>query len=183
MASFTTLLTALVARRRSAKLVPKFYGPSKVLEQVGKVTHRLELPPDSRSHDVFHVSLLKEFKGEVPTTTPALSPLLEGKVVPTPQAILCSRLNHDHSEVLVQWSCVSPTDATWETVEEFLRAYQNSSLRSSSVSRRGVMMQTPLWEKHIQTQKGSKGNQDGLCSSCWRKDRNLLQPLRDMLRH
>lgn len=50
MASFSGLPTALHGQGR---LAPKFYGPFKVLERVGKVAYGLKLQPDSRIHDVF----------------------------------------------------------------------------------------------------------------------------------
>jgi hypothetical protein len=47
----------------SRKLLDKFIGPYKVLQQVSAVSYRLELPARlSRIHPVFHVSKLREFK-------------------------------------------------------------------------------------------------------------------------
>ena len=45
-----------IADRRSQKLAFKYFGPYKVLARVGSVAYRLELPPSSTVHPVFHVS-------------------------------------------------------------------------------------------------------------------------------
>jgi hypothetical protein len=43
-----------------AKLAPWYCGPFEVLDRVGHVACRLELPPTVKAHNVFHVSLLKK---------------------------------------------------------------------------------------------------------------------------
>lgn len=52
-----------VVRRANHKLAFKFFGPFKVLARVGKVAYRLDIPPSSRVHPVFHVSQLKQCIG------------------------------------------------------------------------------------------------------------------------
>ncbi|XP_071902715.1 uncharacterized protein [Coffea arabica] len=47
---------------RGKKLQPRFVGPYKIIQRVGNVAYKLELPPSlSRIHNVFHVSTLKKY--------------------------------------------------------------------------------------------------------------------------
>uniref|UniRef100_A0A2N9HT66 RNA-directed DNA polymerase n=1 Tax=Fagus sylvatica TaxID=28930 RepID=A0A2N9HT66_FAGSY len=66
-----------VAMRRNAKLSPWFYGPFRILQRIGQVAYKLELPSDTRIHPVFHVSLLKEKLGSKISVQPQLPLLLE----------------------------------------------------------------------------------------------------------
>ncbi|GJR43492.1 hypothetical protein Tco_1311595 [Tanacetum coccineum] len=49
------------------KLNPRYVGPFKVLEKVGSVAYKLELPEElSRVHNTFHVSNLKKCYADEP---------------------------------------------------------------------------------------------------------------------
>ncbi|XP_076955217.1 uncharacterized protein LOC143629966 [Bidens hawaiensis] len=46
---------------KKGKLSPRFVGPFKILERIGPVAYRLELPDETKGiHDVFHVSDLRK---------------------------------------------------------------------------------------------------------------------------
>ncbi|GJY99405.1 retrovirus-related pol polyprotein from transposon 17.6 [Tanacetum coccineum] len=47
------------------KFSPKYYRPFKVIAKVGQVSYQLELNSQAQIHNVFHVSQLKGYKGEV----------------------------------------------------------------------------------------------------------------------
>ncbi|GKB63610.1 hypothetical protein Tco_0919796 [Tanacetum coccineum] len=56
---------------KRVKLNPKYVGPFKVIEKVGEVAYKLELPEElSRVHNTFHVSNLKKCYANEPLAVP-----------------------------------------------------------------------------------------------------------------
>ena len=65
-----------VVQRKNLKLSPRFYGPYQIIERIGGVAYRLNLPSTSLLHPVFHVSVLKKKLGArnmLATTIPPLT--------------------------------------------------------------------------------------------------------------
>jgi hypothetical protein len=111
-----------VSIRRNLKLSPRYYGPFQVIQRIGEVAYKLDLPQESQIYPVFHVSLLKKQLGTrtIPLVTlPALT--LEGTLTAEPDKILTRRLmkkgNRADAEVLIQWAGATEEDATWEDLE------------------------------------------------------------------
>nr|GEY81906.1 hypothetical protein [Tanacetum cinerariifolium] len=56
---------------KRGKLNPRYVGPFKVLERIGDVAYKLDLPKElSRVHDMFHVSNLKKCHADEPLAVP-----------------------------------------------------------------------------------------------------------------
>jgi hypothetical protein len=102
-----------------SKLGPKFYGPYQILQRIGEVSYKLQLPPRARIHDVFHVALLKKFEGTALSQVVPLPDILHGRVIPSPNKVVKARLNRGVWELLVQWVGRAAADASWEQLEEF----------------------------------------------------------------
>jgi Chromo (CHRromatin Organisation MOdifier) domain len=111
---------------RTQKLQSKFYGPFEIVDKIGKVAYKLNLPSGSSIHMVFHVSQLKRKLGSMGTATVGM-PLVgsEGRTRVEPLAILDRSLvkrNNQASEVevLIKWSNLNDEDATWEDYNQLV---------------------------------------------------------------
>lgn len=111
-----------VAGRRFAKLSKRYYGPFPIVEKIGAVAYRLKLPKSSQIHPVFHVSMLKPFKGtennvnQHPLQLPGNAH--GSRPVPKPTAVCAVRnvLSQGklRKQVLIQWEGEPLENSTWE---------------------------------------------------------------------
>jgi len=121
----------------AAKLRPRFYGPYLVLERVGPVAYRLQLPPRAKIHNVFHVVFLKKYTGDPPASMVPLPPIVHGRVVPTPAAVKMACVVRGHWEICVSWVGRAPADTTWEHLEDFRATYPDFQLEDKLFSKEG----------------------------------------------
>ena len=106
------------------KLAPRFVGPYKILQKIGKLAHKLELPPNLAGlHPVFHVSQLRKclrvLEEQVQTASLDLQDMLE--YVEHPVRILDRAVKETKRITIpkcnVQWSKHTEREATWENEE------------------------------------------------------------------
>ena len=122
-----------VAARHNHKRSKQFYGPFPVIARIGQVAYRLGLPENSRIHLVFHISVLKPFRGAHSSPHQSLPPLVvDSHPIDLPLAICASRsiLRNGHiiQQILVQWTGCPLEDAAWEDFSEFCKLYPSYHL-------------------------------------------------------
>ena len=114
------------------KLAPRFVGPFPIVERIGKLAYRLELPEKMSSvHNVFHVSFLRKF---VHDSNVVVSPgqyedlEVETAVAKTrkPLRVVGNDMKQLRRKtvklVKVQWG-EDGDDCTWETKESMRATY------------------------------------------------------------
>ena len=78
--------------KKDNKLSPKYYGPYNVLQNIGTMAYKFEIPASSPVHQVFHVLCLKKVIGDklpVQTIFPELDE--EVKIILEPEAVTETR--------------------------------------------------------------------------------------------
>ena len=115
----------MVGRRQHYKLSLRYYGPSKILERIGKVAYRLDLPENSKIHPTFHVSLLKlHHRLQIPNSLQLPTEAVDHQPIIQPLVIVDQRISQaGEREVLVQWEGLPSEDATWESWSQLLADY------------------------------------------------------------
>jgi hypothetical protein len=95
---------SLKQQKKDNKLAPKYYAPYEVLQRIGSVAYKLELPPFSRVHPIFHVSCLNKVIGNnisVQTILPAIND--EGKIILDQKKILETRIKQLRNQAITEY--------------------------------------------------------------------------------
>ncbi|GKD06087.1 putative reverse transcriptase domain-containing protein [Tanacetum coccineum] len=129
---------------KRGKLNPKYVGPFKVLEKVGSVTYKLEVPQElSRVHNTFHVSNFKKCYADEPLAVPLDGLHFDDKLefVEKPIEIMVrevKRLKRSHILIVkVRWNSKRGPEFTWEREDQFRKKYPHlftKTAPSSSVA-------------------------------------------------
>ena len=90
-----------------------------MLQKIGTMAYKLELPASLQVHLVFHVSCLKKvIWDKIPVQTILLEIDEEGKTILEPEAVTETRTrqlqNRSISEYLIKWRNLPTEYSTWE---------------------------------------------------------------------
>jgi hypothetical protein len=125
-----------VNRRTNHKLSFKFFGPYLILQKVGPVAYKLQLPASSQIHPVIHVSQLKKaLPPQVSLSDDNELNLLTLFHSLPPAQVLATRLQlvgrHAVPAALVQRQSCPPHWATWEPSSSLPPALSTSAPSTS----------------------------------------------------
>ena len=118
-------------KKRNEKFSPKFFGPYKIIEHIGPMAYKLELPNIAAIHPVFHVSQLKKMLGEhneAQQDIPYMTENHEWRAIPKK---VYGYLEYKVGgwDVLISWKGLPRHEATWETYEEIQQLFPEFHLQ------------------------------------------------------
>lgn len=108
-----------IAQRSNKKLSFRYYGPFRILERVGEVAYKLDLPTTSKIHPALHVSQLKkQIPRNMEVSNDLTSVCTEPEKLIQPEKIINHRViqrgAHMVQQVLVKWEPLPESMSTWE---------------------------------------------------------------------
>ena len=125
------------------KLANKFAGPYKIIKRIGQVAYQVELPPNIKAHNVFHIRVLKLYNkpDEPERQPPRPEPLIvndeeEYEV----EILLDKRTRHRRTEYLVKWLGYPVHESTWEPIkhlknsQQFINDYERRQTATQAAS-------------------------------------------------
>ena len=129
------------------KLAPKWIGPFKVLERIGAVAYKLDLPDSMKVHNVFHISLLKAYNRDNRIALPPLPEVIDDEPEWEVDKILDHRLvkrgRKNKVEYLIKFVGYGPEHNMWQDDVENCRKLVRAYWSGKPESERLVVMLIP----------------------------------------
>nr|GFC65429.1 putative reverse transcriptase domain-containing protein [Tanacetum cinerariifolium] len=126
---------------KRGKLKPRYVRPFKVLERIGDVAYKLDLPEElSRVHNTFHVSNLKKYHADEPLVVSFDGLHFDDKLqfVKEPVEIVdreVKRLKRSRIPLVkIRWNSKRGPEFTWEREDQFWKKYPHLFARTASTS-------------------------------------------------
>ena len=120
----------MVRLGKHGKLNPRYIGPFRILERIGPVAYKLELPEElSRIHDTFHVTNLKKCLSDESLVIPLKEIRLDDKLVFTEEPIEImdrevKQLKQNRIPIVkVRWDTKRGPEYTWEREDQIRSKY------------------------------------------------------------
>ncbi|GJX07412.1 reverse transcriptase domain-containing protein [Tanacetum coccineum] len=128
---------------KRGKLNPRYIGPFRIIERIGPVAYRLELPQElSRVHNVFHICNLKKCLSDDTLVIPLEEIQLDDKLnfIEEPVEIMdreVKQLKRSRIPIIkVRWNARRGPEYTWEREDQFREKYPHlfTNPRSTTTS-------------------------------------------------
>ena len=150
----------LTTTHPTAKLAPRHYGPFPITHVVSCTSYQLKLPPQWKIHNVFHTTLLTQYKETSLNGNQNQEPapeLINSQLEWEVEQILCVRRYWHQVQYLVRWKGFSEAHDSWEPatnvhteelVKEFYKrhpkAIQHTTTHPTPVIICSITMSSPV---------------------------------------
>lgn len=132
-------------KKTTRKFSPRFAGPFKIIKKISSTAYKLELPPASRAHPVFHISQLRRYRVDTFERThdkpePVLvegSPEYEVEEILDEETKKTTR-GQPKKYYLIKWKGYGMEDCTWEpegnmtNAEELIKEFKERSKKDKA---------------------------------------------------
>lgn len=153
-----------VAPRASQKLGFRFFGPYLILQKVGNVAYKLQLPASARIHPVVHVSQLKKAIADPSAVSTDLPVMYTQMQVVQPSRICGSRMirhgGKQIPQVQLEWEGISSSCMRWEPLFAVVAAYPDAPAWGQAAFSGEGNVTTPYLEDALKVARRAQRRQE-----------------------